>query len=291
MKHPPLPRWLGGILMLALLAPTPTQAQHWLHDDGSKTNRSMFRLMDEWPTPNSYRTGAGSPGPDYWQQRADYVIETSLDTITHVVSGSERITYHNNAPEDLQFLWVQLDQNVRSVQHSRSYQLQGALPEEISPQFRRFVGLSQFDGGYNITRVQLVGHEGTLVDAEYRINNTIMRINLPHPLRSGEVIELEIDWNFLMPDRGRGAKERLQDGWIYEMAQWFPRMSVFDDVNGWQTDQFFGRGEFYLEFGNYDVKITVPWNHIVDATGELQNPEDVLTATQLQRLELSLIHI
>ncbi len=260
MKHPLLPRWLGGFLMLALLAPTPTQAQHWLHDDGSKTNRSMFRLMEEWPTPNSYRTGAGSPGPDYWQQRADYVIETSLDTITHVVSGSERITYHNNAPEDLQFLWVQLDQNVRSVQHSRSYQQQGALPEEISPQFRRFVGLTQFDGGHNITRVQLVGHEGALVDAEYRINNTIMR---------------------------RGAKERLQDGWIYEMAQWFPRMSVFDDVNGWQTDQFLGRGEFYLTFGNYDVKITVPWNHIVDATGELQNPEEVLTPTQLQRLDLA----
>jgi hypothetical protein len=220
----------------------------------------MFRLMEEWPTPNSYRTGAGSPGPDYWQQRADYVIETSLDTITHVVSGSERITYHNNAPEDLQFLWVQLDQNVRSVQHSRSYQQQGALPEEISPQFRRFVGLTQFDGGHNITRVQLVGHEGALVDAEYRINNTIMR---------------------------RGAKERLQDGWIYEMAQWFPRMSVFDDVNGWQTDQFLGRGEFYLTFGNYDVKITVPWNHIVDATGELQNPEEVLTPTQLQRLDLA----
>ena len=130
-----------------------------------------------------------------------------------------------------------------------------------------------------------MGHEGALVDAEYRINNTIMKLQLPHPLPSGGVMELEIDWNFLVPDNGRGAKERLEDGWIYELAQWFPRLSVFDDVNGWQTDQFFGRGEFYLEFGDYDVKITVPWNHIVDATGELQNPEDVLTATQLERLE------
>jgi hypothetical protein len=112
-----------------------------------------------------------------------------------------------------------------------------------------------------------------------------MRINLPHPLPSGEVLEFEIDWNFLMPDNGRGAKERLNDGYIYEVAQWFPRMSVYDDVNGWQTDQFLGRGEFYLEFGNYDVKITVPWNHIVDATGDLQNPNDVLTPTQMQRLE------
>ena len=285
MKHPLLPRWLGGLLIVAFLVPAPSQAQSWLHDDGSRTNRSIFRLMDEWPTPNSYRTGAGSPGPDYWQQQVDYVIETQLDTVTHVVNGTERITYHNNSPEALPFLWVQLDQNVRSIQHSRSYQMQGALPEEISPQFRRFVGLTQFDGGDNITRVQLVGAGGTLVDAEYRINNTIMRINLPQALPAGEAMELEIDWNFLVPDNGRGAKERLQDGWIYEMAQWFPRMSVFDDVNGWETDQFLGRGEFYLNFGNYDVKITVPWNHIVDATGELQNPEEVLTPTQMGRLE------
>ena len=279
--------WLGTLLLVAFLAPAPAQAQYWLHDDGSKTNKSMFRLMDQWPTPNSYRTGAGSPGPDYWQQQVDYVIETSLDTVNHVVTGSEHITYHNNAPEALQFLWVQLDQNVRSVQHSRSYLQAAALPEEISPQFRRFVGLIPFNGGHIITRVQLVGHEGALVDAEYRINSTIMKINLPHPLPAGEVMEFEIDWNFLVPDRGRGAKEELDDGFIYEMAQWFPRMSVFDDVNGWQTDQFLGRGEFYLEFGNYDVKITVPWNHIVDATGELQNPEDVLTPTQMERLEMA----
>ena len=149
----PLTRWLGTLLLVAFLAPTAAQAQHWLHDDGSKTNKSIFRLMDQWPTPNSYRTGAGSPGSDYWQQQVDYVIETSLDTVSHILSGSERITYHNNAPEALQFLWVQLDQNVRSIQHSRTYQAQGALPEEISPMFRRFVGLTQFDGGHNITRV------------------------------------------------------------------------------------------------------------------------------------------
>ncbi len=213
MKHL-LNRVLSLAFLVAFVAPLPLAAQSWLHNDGSRTNKSIFRLMDEWPTPNSYRTGAGSPGPDYWQQRADYVIETSLDTVTHVVTGSERITYHNNSPEDLTFLWVQLDQNVRSIQHSRSYQTQGALPEEISPAFRRFVGLTQFDGGDNITRVQLVGHEGRLVDADYRINNTIMRINLPHALRSGEALDLEIDWNFLVPDRGRGAKEELTDGFI-----------------------------------------------------------------------------
>jgi hypothetical protein len=160
-----------------------------------------------------------------------------------------------------------------------------ALPETISPAYRRFVGLTPFDGGHNITRVQLVEPSGELTDAEYRINNTVMKIPLPRALPPGEALELEIDWNFLVPDRGRGAKEELDDGFIYEIAQWFPRLSVFDDVNGWQTDQFLGRGEFYLEFGDYDVKITVPWNHIVDATGELQNPEEVLTSTQMERLE------
>jgi hypothetical protein len=133
--------------------------------------------------------------------------------------------------------------------------------------------------------VQLVRGDGSLVDAEYRINNTIMRVNLEEPLESGGVQEFEIDWSYRIPDSGRGGKELVSDGWIYEMAQWFPRMSVYDDVNGWETDQFLGRGEFYLNFGDYDVSITVPWDHIVDATGVLQNPEDVLTPVQMERLE------
>ena len=276
--------WLGSLLILVLIVPGDALAQSWLHNDGSKTNRSIFRLMDEWPDPNRYRSGSGYPGPDYWQQRVDYVIETSLDTMTHSVYGSERITYHNNSPDALGYLWVQLDQNVRSREHSRTYRMQGALPENISPQFLRFVGLETFDGGYTLSRVQLVDDAGRLVDADYWINNTIMKINLPEPVEPGGVQELEIDWSFPVPDRGRGAKERVGDGWIYELAQWFPRMSVYDDVNGWQTDQFLGQGEFYLNFGDYDVKITVPWNQIVDATGELQNPEEVLTATQRRLL-------
>jgi hypothetical protein len=163
--------------------------------------------------------------------------------------------------------------------------MQGALPEDMSEAFRRFVGAEPFDGGHKITRVQVVDPAGRLADAPYRINNTIMRVDLPEPLESGGVVEFEVDWSFLVPDRGRGGKELVGDGWIYEMAQWFPRMSVYDDVNGWQTEQFLGRGEFYLNFGDYDVEVTVPRDHIVDATGELQNPEEVLTSTQLARLE------
>ncbi len=294
MSHPPprLPAFGAFALFLFALAALPSgdaAAQHWLHPDSTwRTNQSMFRGMQEWPDPNEYRNAAGSPGPRYWQQRVDYVIETALDTTTHTVTGSEHITYHNNSPDELRYLWIQLDQNVRSLEHSRTYRVRGALPKRINPRFARFLGLDPFDGGDQLTRVQLVDASGKLVDARYRIDDTIMKVNLPEPLAPGATTELEIDWSFRVPDNGRGAKEKVSDGWLYLIAQWFPRLSVYDDVNGWQTDQFLGRGEFYLNFGNYDVRITVPWNHIVDATGVLQNPEEVLTATQRRRLAQAL---
>ena len=139
----------------------------------------------------------------------------------------------------------------------------GALPERISPAFRQFVGVGQFDGGYDISRVQLVSSSGKLVDAKYFIRDTIMRVNLEEALEPGATMQFDIDWMYRIPNNGRGAKEKVRDGWLYEMAQWFPRMSVYDDVNGWQTEQFFGSGEFYLNFGDYDVSMTVPYNHIV----------------------------
>jgi hypothetical protein len=276
---------LPAFLAFALaLMPAAAAAQSWLHDDGSETNRSIFRPIEQWPDANEYRNAAGAPGHAYWQQQADYVIEAELDTDDHVLRGSERITYHNNSPDALPFLWVQLDQNTRSLANSRSYEIQEAFPERVSERMRQFLGLSQFDGGHELSRVQLV-RDGRLVDADYRINNTIMRVELPEPVEPGGVVELEIDWSFRIPDFGRGAKEEVADGWIYEIAQWFPRMSVYDDVNGWQTEQFLGRGEFYLNFGSYDVELTVPWDHILDATGVLQNPEEVLTPEQIARLE------
>lgn len=271
-------------LTLLLAASSDAVGQSWLHpDDEGRTNQSIFRAIEEWPDPNRYRAASGAPGPEYWQQRVDYSIDTTLDTVEHVVRGSERITYHNNSPHTLDYLWVQLDQNVRSLEHSRAYEMRQALPEEISERARRFLGVTRFDGGHQIARVQLADGEA-LVDAKYRINGTLMKVDLLEPLQPGESAELEIDWSFRVPDWGRGGKEQVRDGWIYELAQWFPRLAVYDDVNGWQTDQFLGRGEFYLEFGNYDVRIQVPANHIVEATGVLQNPEDVLTATQRERL-------
>jgi len=265
-------------------------AQNWLNVDGDikSKNHSMFRPIEDWPDPTVYRTASGAPGANYWQQRADYVIETTLDVENHVVLGSETITYHNQSPDKLTFLWLQLDQNVRSFEHSRTYESREALPEVISPRALYFMGLDsnleEFDGGYEFTRVQ-IENGNRMQDADYSVRNTLMKVNLPEPLESGGSVDLDIDWSFKIPNSGRGAKELVNDGWLYEIAQWFPRMSVYDDVNGWQTEQFFGLGEFYLNFGNYDVKITVPWNHIVDATGILQNPKDVLTETQRDRLE------
>ena len=278
---------VGSLLALGLLLgfAGTANAQSWLHpDEEGRTNQSIFRAIDEWPDANRYRGASGAPGPEYWQQQVDYVIETTLDTAEHVVSGSERIAYHNNSPDVLDYLWVQLDQNVRSLEHSRAYQTRQALPEEISERARRFLGATQFDGGHEIGRVQFVSG-GELLDADYRINGTLMKVHLLETLEPGEAVELEIDWSFRVPDWGRGGKEQVSDGWIYELAQWFPRLAVYDDVNGWQTDQFLGRGEFYLEFGNYDVKINVPANHIVEATGVLQNPNDVLTEAQRDRLD------
>ena len=258
------------LLAVVALTPGALGAQHWLHDDSSRTNQSIFRALD-WADPTNMRNASGSPGSAYWQQQVDYVIEARLDTLEHAVYGSEHITYHNNSPDRLRYLWIQLDQNVRSIEHSRSYKMQSALPTELSPRARQFLGTAQFDGGHNITRVQVIDGE-TLRDTRFIINGTEMRVDLPSPLESGASVEFEVDWNFRVPDRARGSKELVGDGWLYQIAQWFPRLAVYDDVNGWQTDQFLGSGEFYLEFGNYDVKITVPWDHIVDGSGVLQNP-------------------
>ena len=215
------------LLLVVLFALPTASAQNWRNIEGdiASGNHSIFRPLADWPDANDYRSASGAPGARYWQQRADYVIEAEIDTVNHVMTGSERITYHNNSPDELGFLWVQLDQNVRSLEHSRSYQMQGALPENISPGFRRFVGVGQFDGGYEITRVQLVDDAGRLVDTSFRIRDTIMRVNLAEPLAAGSSMSFDIDWSYRIPDSGRGGKEMVRDGWLYEMAQWFPRMS------------------------------------------------------------------
>jgi len=288
-------RWTAGVALAVVVGANGAVAQQWLNaPPNPKTNQSNFRALEEWAAPNEFRNAAGKPGPRYWQQQVDYAIKASLDTASHTITGSERVTYHNNSPDQLEYLWFQLDQNIDDPAVSRTIQGAPALPRQISPQARRFLAPDPFDGGHKITRVQAVVTRGrvvTRVDAAYVINGTEMKVVLPAALGPGQKAVVEIDWHFIMPEtsrNGRGARELVKDGWMYEVAQWFPRAAVYDDQNGWQTDQFYGQGEFYLNFGTYDVELTVPHDHIVQATGVLQNPLVTLTATQRQRLTRAL---
>jgi hypothetical protein len=277
----------GTALLCAIAAATTSaSAQNWVKNKDAKTNQSSFRAIDEWPDPTDLRNASGSPGARYWQQKVDYVIRATLDTTRQAVTGSERVTYHNNSPDKLSYVWFQLDQNIDQP-GSRADLISSALPQSIPQAARAFLAPEPFDGGHKITRVQLAGAKGVKTNARYVLNGTVMKVHLAEPLGTGQSATIEIDWSFNVPEggrNGRGAKELVKDGWMYELAQWFPRASVYDDVNGWQTDQFLGQGEFYLNFGDYDVSLTVPHDHIVTATGVLQNPAQVLTATQQQRL-------
>jgi hypothetical protein len=285
-------RFITAAGALALLA-APLSAQQWLNaPPNPRTNQSTFRALEEWPAPNEMRNAAGSPGPKYWQQRVDYVIKASLDTVKQAVTGSERVTYHNNSPDRLKYLWFQLDQNVDARDdRSRARATEPAVSRTLSAAQKQFLLAEEFEGGHTLTRVQLVGASGKLTDARYTVNGTELKVWLAEDLLPGKTAVVDIDWHFNVPEGGRnvrGAKEKVKDGWLYEIAQWFPRAAVYDDVNGWQTDQFLGQGEFYLNFGNYDVSVTVPHDHIVQGTGVLVNPEQTMTATQRARLATAL---
>ena len=273
--------------------PAPTGPQ-WLNADTSKkTNQSNFRDLREFPTPNEWRTASGSPGPKYWQQKVDYVIKARLDTVLHDITGTERVTYHNNAPADLPYLWFQLDQNVERTDSRAAFSAR-PLPKSLanlSPAALRALGIGSDEAatlGMRITRVQSVSASGAKKDAAYYVNGTSMRVELPAAVGTGQHTLLEIDWAYRVPELGRNtqrnARDKVKDGWEYEIAQWYPRAAVYDDVTGWTNDQFYSQGEFYQEFGDFDVTMTVPHDHIVRSTGVLENPQQVLTATQRARL-------
>ena len=242
------------------------------------------------PTPNQYRTGSGEPGPNYWQQKADYKIKVELDDENQKITGSEIITYHNNSPSSLRYLWIQLDQNVRQKDNLGSLTSgSGGIPANAkslgTTQVQRALGDTGFDGGFKLMAVK--DTQGN--DLDYVINFTMMKINLPEPLASGESFSFNIDWWYNVNDRGliggRSGYEYFKedDNYLYTIAQFYPRMAVYDDFNGWQNKQFIGSGEFALTFGDFEVEITVPSDHIVASTGELQNPSDVLTSKEIQR--------
>lgn len=232
----------------------------------------------EMPPGNTYRTGEGSPGPEYWQNRADYVIKVQLDDKNHVLRGHVEITYTNHSPHALSYLWIQLDQNLFK-QDSR-----GALTTPIGG--ARF-GNQAFNGGYAINTVEVL-HQGSTYSVRPVINDTHMKVELRDALDAkGAKITVRIPFSFSIPEYGSDRMGRLntKNGWIYTMAQWFPRMAVYDDVNGWDVQPYLGAGEFYLNYGDIEYHITAPWDHLVVGSGDLLNPEEVLTAEQRRRLD------
>lgn len=261
-------------------------ASAWAQD---KNWQGKFEQLETLlPTPNSYRTGSGAPGAAYWQQRADYVIDVEVNDETQVLTGKETITYFNNSPEALTYLWLQLDQNILA-DNSITSQTQNGVVRDSLPGLAvsRVLGIKtdNYKGGYTIKSVK----DGAGNNLPYVINNTMMRIDLPKALTTGQNFVFAIEWSYHEYDRlhysERGGYEYFpEDGnYVYTFAQWFPRMCVFDDYEGWQNKQFLGRGEFTLTFGNYKVRITVPSDHIVAATGWLQNPTTVLSKPQQER--------
>lgn len=248
-------------------------------------NKNKFRqLAPDWPTPNEYRTAAGAPGHNYYQNYADYIINVELDDEKQKLTGSEKITYTNNSPDQLEYLWVQLDQNMRAL-NSQSYDMRtGSLRDKVS--FGEIHAMHPtFDGGFKIEYVK----DARGNDLHYTINYTMMRINLDKPLAPGESFSFQVAWWYNINDRmkigGRSGYEYFEkdDNYLYTIAQFFPRMAVYNDVEGWQNRQFLGRSEFALPFGDYKVSITVPADHIVASTGTLQNPNSVLTSEQRKR--------
>src|ERR1041384_5608047 len=251
--------------------------------------KGKFEQLDQMlPTPNEYRTGSGAPGPKYWQQQADYDIKVELNDDNQSITGTETITYTNNSPDVLKYLWLQLDQNLFAKDSNTSKTSPTAVKDSGSTKaIAGQLGLLDFDGGYKVKAVRDASGKAL----PYTINATMMRIDLPQPLKHGEKVSFGIDWSFNIVDRnllgGRSGMEYFPDerNYIYTIAQFFPRMCVYDDVVGWQNKQFLGRSEFTVPFGDYKVRITVPADHMVGATGMIQNPDQVLSKTELERFE------
>jgi hypothetical protein len=251
--------------------------------------KGKFEQLEQMlPTPNEYRTGSGAPGPKYWQQQADYDIKVELNDDNQSITGSETITYHNNSPDVLKYLWVQLDQNLfakdsNTPRTATSNVVDSVTTKTIAGQ----LSLIDFDGGFKLKSVT----DASGKPLKYFINATMMRVDLPQPLKSKEKVSFNVEWSFNIVDRnllgGRSGVEYFPEdkNYIYTVAQFFPRMCVYDDVVGWQNKQFLGRSEFTVPFGDYKVRITVPADHMVGATGMIQNPTEVLTQTELQRFE------
>ncbi|MFN0121258.1 MAG: M1 family metallopeptidase [Blastocatellia bacterium] len=279
---PRITRSLFSLALCLLLAPA-------LFAQSKLSPADKFRQLEEiLPTPNEYRTASGAPGHRYWQQKADYDIEVELDDATQRITGTEKITYQNNSPDTLTYLWLQLDQN--RFRHDSDDQLTDLVPRNMDRlPLSTVVGLVRQDSkyGHNITAVK----DAQGAPMAHTIVKTMMRVDLKQPLAPGQRVTFQVDWNYYVPEGkqqdGRGGLEYFaKDGnYQYAISQWFPRLAAYTDVNGWQHKQFLGSGEFTLEFGDYKVRITAPNDHVIGSTGVLQNPDQALTAKWKERLK------
>ena len=255
----------AALFVAAFCAPVHAQG-----DKASVFNPQAFFAPLSLPHPvNAFRDGAGKPGPEFWQNRADYDIKASIDPATHGLSGDETITYTNNSPDALDELWVQLDQNIYKPDSRGS----------ITSPWPKKPGEST--DGYQLDAVEVDGQP-----VHYLVSDTRMRVDLPAALKArGGQLKLRIRYHYTVPGvwGGRTAVTPTKNGDIYEIAQWFPRMAVYDDLRGWDTLPYLGQ-EFYLEYGTIDYAVTVPWNYLVEGSGQLMNPDQVLTATERARL-------
>ncbi|WP_019961815.1 M1 family metallopeptidase [Woodsholea maritima] len=298
--------WTKSLVALGVFSLTASVAAAQPIQQTTNNWRDAFRQLEDedWPSPNRVRRATGAPGPDYWQQDVDYAIDLSFDEGTKRVTASAQVTYTNNAPDELGFLWFLLDQNrFRPDSIAVLTETMGgggraaartgatAIPDEISAStVRRHQALQERGHGFNITAVK----DANGADLDYTVVDTLMRVDLPDTLETGEAVTFTIEWNYVLVETGvvggRSGWECFEDEYeggdcIYQFAQWFPRAAVFSDYEGWHNKAFLGRGEFGLEFGDYVVNITMPEDHIVAATGVIANPEEVLTEAQRQRLE------
>ncbi|ACU06731.1 Zn-dependent aminopeptidase [Flavobacteriaceae bacterium 3519-10] len=274
-------------IVVALMISVGITAQNHQNNSISNHGNKFEQLGTILPTPNVYRTASGAPGHNYWQNRADYEITAYLDEEKRNLRGSETITYYNNSPDDLDYLWLQLDENQQSSVKNAGYDDRSLIPKQTTVDRLSTTNLPKDDNGYGVNLEKVTDAAGKPL--KYVVNKTMMRIDLPKVLKKGEKYIFKIDWNYNIPNRlsmgGRGGYEHFpEDGNdLYTITQWFPRMCVYSDFKGWQNNQFTGRGEFALAFGDYKVTMNVPADHIVASTGVGKNFDQVLSPAQLSR--------
>jgi hypothetical protein len=277
--------YIKGLVLFYLFMPLILSAQV----QKGHTNKNKFRqLYDQFADPNKYHNASGAAGVEYYQQQVDYVMDIELDEQNSRLYGEEKIKYTNNSPDNLPYLWLQLDQNIRkkNAPNLEKNSSGNSVTQSPSGFIRNFIE-EDFDGGFNIDWVRDLEDQ----PLSFNINQTMMRIDLPEAIAPGQVFEFKIKWWYNINNRlnygGRSGYETFENdvNKVYTIAQFFPRLCVYNDVEGWQNYQFWGSGEFALEFGDYDVNITVPSDHILEATGSLQNPKEVLTREEYKRFQ------